>query len=141
MHYLIQIHLSGMWLPIIFYWLSWWKYFLVLSSSQSVIDQADTSMIKCLKNSSCKDKLKRLDIFGENISSDIECLSKRIIAQRILTWQFPYHVTTKQVRMILIERILSEMGTQRWIYQEAKEACPSGPFILHGPLPRSQRIP
>lgn len=39
-----------------------------------------------------------------------------------------------------IERILNEMGAQSWINQEANEACPSRPFILHGPLPRSQDV-
>lgn len=69
-----------------------------------MIGYADAVMVKYLKNSSCKDKLKRLDIFGETIKSDIECLSKRIIAQRILTWQFTYHVRTNKstVGMILI---------------------------------------
>lgn len=70
-----------------------------------MIDCTDAGMIKYLKNSSCKGKLKKqLDIFGETIKSDIEHLSKRIVAQRILTWQFTYHVRTKQVGMILIKK-------------------------------------
>ena len=69
-----------------------------------MIDRTDIDMIKYLKNSSGKEKFKRLDILGENIKSDKECLSKRVITGRILSWQFTYHVRTKQVGVILIEK-------------------------------------
>lgn len=75
------------------------SYFQVV---HNLIDHTDEGMIKYLKNNTCKDKLKRLGIFGENIKSDIKCPLKRITVQRNLSWQFTYHVRTKQVEMILI---------------------------------------
>lgn len=97
----------------------------------------NAGMIKYLKNSSCKGKLKKHTtryIRGDykkwyRISIQKDCCTKNFdLAVHISGENKTSRNDTDK------ERILSEMAVQRWIYWEANDTYPSGPLTCLGPF-------
>jgi hypothetical protein len=109
----VQMYLSGMWLPVVFHWVSWQKYFLFSSSSHSVIDHVDKGMIKYLRINSCKDKFKKTRNIWKEYKSDIECLSKRILHKEF--WPGSSHIMWEQNKQ---ERSWNRKDLQRGRHSE-----------------------